>query len=175
MILFKWLNLTGCHGNIKGTFSETVMRRMKLLHVYNIILCLNRVYYSLHPSVCVDMETKSLLVFYYGQSGNSYCKHFDKIFAEMFLELSSNNHMNVIISLIGCHCNIKDSFSTIFRLAFNTAHGPLVWSDQFEPRHEKTNILVSDLAQHKPGCTAAEDDYWLEISDLESRWIVQSM
>ena len=27
----------------------------------------------------------------------------------------------------------------------------------FEPRHEKTNILVSDLVQHKPGCTAIED------------------
>ena len=27
----------------------------------------------------------------------------------------------------------------------------------FEPRHEKTNILVSDLVQHKPGCTATED------------------
>ena len=27
----------------------------------------------------------------------------------------------------------------------------------FEPRHEKTNVLVSDLVQHKPGCTATED------------------
>ena len=26
-----------------------------------------------------------------------------------------------------------------------------------EPRHEKTNVLVSDLVQHKPGCTATED------------------
>ena len=26
-----------------------------------------------------------------------------------------------------------------------------------EPRHEKTNILVSDLVGHKPGCTARED------------------
>ena len=25
-----------------------------------------------------------------------------------------------------------------------------------EPRPEKTNILVSDLSQHKPGCTATE-------------------
>ena len=23
-----------------------------------------------------------------------------------------------------------------------------------EPRHEKTNVLVSDLVRHKPGCTA---------------------
>ena len=27
----------------------------------------------------------------------------------------------------------------------------------FEPRYEKTNILVSDLVLHKLGCTAAED------------------
>ena len=26
-----------------------------------------------------------------------------------------------------------------------------------EPRHEKTNFLVSYLVQHKPSCTAAED------------------
>ena len=26
-----------------------------------------------------------------------------------------------------------------------------------EPRHEKTNILVSNLVGHKPGCTATED------------------
>ena len=27
-----------------------------------------------------------------------------------------------------------------------------------EPRHEKTNILVSDLVRHKPGCAVIEDD-----------------
>ena len=26
-----------------------------------------------------------------------------------------------------------------------------------EPRHEKTNVLVSDLVRLKPGCTATED------------------
>ena len=26
-----------------------------------------------------------------------------------------------------------------------------------EPLHEKTNILVSNLVQHKPGCTATEE------------------
>ena len=26
-----------------------------------------------------------------------------------------------------------------------------------EPCHEKTNVLVSDLVRHKPGCTATED------------------
>ena len=45
----------------------------------------------------------------------------------------------------------------------------------YEPRHEKTNVLVCDLVRHKPGCTATEDGYRLEISDLESRGIVLSM
>ena len=27
----------------------------------------------------------------------------------------------------------------------------------YEPRHDTTNILVSDLVRHKPGCTATED------------------
>ena len=29
--------------------------------------------------------------------------------------------------------------------------------NEFEPRHEKTNVLVSDQVRHKPGCTATED------------------
>ena len=41
----------------------------------------------------------------------------------------------------------------------------------YEPRHEKTNVLVSNLVRHKPGCTATEDGYRLEISDLERREI----
>ena len=32
----------------------------------------------------------------------------------------------------------------------------------FEPRHEKTNDLVSNQVRHKPGCTATEDGYMLE-------------
>ena len=44
-----------------------------------------------------------------------------------------------------------------------------------ELRHEKTNILVFDLVRHKPGCTATEDGYRLEISDLESREIALSI
>ena len=34
---------------------------------------------------------------------------------------------------------------------------------------------VSDQVRHKPGCTATEDGYRLEISDLGSRGIVLSM
>ena len=44
-----------------------------------------------------------------------------------------------------------------------------------ELRHENTNIQVSDLVQHKPGCTATEDGLRLEILDLENRGIVLSM
>ena len=44
-----------------------------------------------------------------------------------------------------------------------------------ELRHEKTNVLVSDLVRHKPGCTATEDGWRLEISDLGSRGIVLSV
>ena len=45
----------------------------------------------------------------------------------------------------------------------------------FEPRHEKTNILVFDLVGYKPDSTATEDDKRLEILDLESRGIVLSV
>ena len=44
-----------------------------------------------------------------------------------------------------------------------------------EPRHEKTNVLVSDLVRHKPGCTAIEDGKRLEILDLERRGIALSV
>ena len=29
--------------------------------------------------------------------------------------------------------------------------------ETYEPRHEKTNVLVSDLVRHKPDCSATED------------------
>ena len=45
----------------------------------------------------------------------------------------------------------------------------------YEPRHEKTNVLVSDLVRHKPGCTATENGYGLESSYLGSIGIVLSM
>ena len=44
-----------------------------------------------------------------------------------------------------------------------------------KPRRESANILVPDLAQHKPGCAAAEDGSGLGVSDLESRGIVLSV
>ena len=44
----------------------------------------------------------------------------------------------------------------------------------YEPR-EKTGLWGFDQVPHKPGCTATEDGWRLEISDLESRGIVLSM
>ena len=33
----------------------------------------------------------------------------------------------------------------------------VIEEETFEPRHEKTKIQVSELVQHKPGCTDTED------------------
>ena len=60
-----------------------------------------------------------------------------------------------------------------YQVSVYRTNGPLVYI--YEPRREKTNVLVSDLVQHKPGCTATEDGQRLEISDLESRGIELSM
>ena len=39
----------------------------------------------------------------------------------------------------------------------------------FEPRHEKTNIVVSEQVRHKPSCTSTEDG---ERLDSECRGII---
>ena len=39
----------------------------------------------------------------------------------------------------------------------------------------KPVFVVSDQVQYKPGCTATEDDYRLEILDLVSREILLSV
>ena len=38
-----------------------------------------------------------------------------------------------------------------------------------EPRHEKTNNVVSEHVRYKLSCTSTEDGLRLEILDLESR------
>ena len=45
------------------------------------------------------------------------------------------------------------------RFSHDTAHTKvsLLKENKIEPRHEKTNVLVSDLVWRKPGCTATED------------------
>ena len=74
-------------------------------------------------------------------------------------------------------CRIIHAFILIFRdgdapiSIFRNIYAQIT----FEPHHEKTNILVSDLVRQKPGCTAIEDGQRLGISDLRSRGIVLSM
>ena len=51
------------------------------------------------------------------------------------------------------------------------SHNDLVCCETFysiaiEPRHEKTNNLVSDQVRHKLSCTTTEDGKRPEISDL---------
>ena len=45
----------------------------------------------------------------------------------------------------------------------------------FEPLTRKRVFRLSDQVRHKPGCTATEDCFKREISDLGSRGIVLSM
>ena len=44
-----------------------------------------------------------------------------------------------------------------------------------EPGHEKTNNVVSEQVLHKLSCTSTEDDYRLEVFNLENRGIVLSV
>ena len=46
-------------------------------------------------------------------------------------------------------------YGRLLRLPHGTASAALTTN---EPRREKTNVLVSDLVRHKPGCTATEYD-----------------
>ena len=41
--------------------------------------------------------------------------------------------------------------------SFNMFAHEVMVLDTYAMRHEKTNILVSDLVRHKPGCTATVD------------------
>ena len=54
----------------------------------------------------------------------------------------------------GAGCSIEHSLMTKMLL---TEIGVTQLTSTYEPRHEKTNVLVSYLIRHKPGCTASED------------------
>ena len=54
---------------------------------------------------------------------------------------------------MGKFIHIKD----IFKSNENKVSCKACFEKTFEPRHEKTNVLVFDLVRHKPGCTATED------------------
>ena len=51
----------------------------------------------------------------------------------------------------------RDRSADYLQSLISTLPLPHVSKLLFEPHHEKTNILVSDLVQHKPGCTATKD------------------
>ena len=59
--------------------------------------------------------------------------------------------------------NELPSLNKDFHFTFTSLHRTSgSWEDflrflPYEPRHEKTNILVSNLVRHKPGCKATED------------------
>ena len=60
------------------------------------------------------------------------------------------------------------AFKALFSLFL---HKNILSLEKYDLHHEKTNILVSDLVRHKPGCTATEVGERFEISDLERRGI----
>ena len=51
--------------------------------------------------------------------------------------------------------NNRYSKISLFRFCKNVVHLSCVMR-KYEPRHEKTNVLVSDLVRQKPGCKATE-------------------
>ena len=77
---------------------------------------------------------------------------------------------------MGRFCRIIHAFILILEVVMRSFLFLDIYAQiTFESHHEKTNILVSDLVRHKPGCTAIEDGQRLGISDLGSRGIVLSM
>ena len=62
--------------------------------------------------------------------------------------------------VLATKCLIMCSYVSFFyghRTLYTSRGYTEVSASIFEPCHEKTNILVSDLVRHKPGCTATED------------------
>ena len=80
---------------------------------------------------------------------------FDEVLMKVVFQLSSNT--NLICSDSPCrysletHCLRDPLLICTNKLCFMEKYAKLS-----EPRHEKTNVLDSDLVQHKPGCTATE-------------------
>ena len=63
----------------------------------------------------------------------------------------------VLIVLVSGHC-ILSTFILKMTETIGTIFAEAIYihvnrKNSFEPRHEKTNVLVSDLVQHKPDCT----------------------
>ena len=81
----------------------------------------------------------------------------------------------MLLLIVAFHIIILEKQNDANKLKMNTNAQNNVIEIQYEPRHEETNVLVSDLVRHKPGYIATEDGQRLDISDLESRGIVLSM
>ena len=67
------------------------------------------------------------------------------------------------------------SYCTMFPFSLKSAFVFAAYTVKMSLVVRKPVFGVSDQVRHKPACTATEDGYRLEISDLESRGIVLSM
>ena len=105
-ILSKSLNLIVAKDFSKKyskIFSSEAVRGMKLklcMHVHDISLYINCLFYCHSPCAFIAMATKFTYT-YNEKSGNwhlflCYCRYFEKSFIEMFLELSFTSHMNFV-------------------------------------------------------------------------------
>ena len=52
---------------------------------------------------------------------------------------------------------MRPSLLVLLYVAYASLRTDLTIQNIIDPRHEKTNVLVSDLVIQKPGCTATED------------------
>ena len=71
----------------------------------------------------------------------------------------SNHSVAIVIDSLSpmmLHRSAPYTCEVISKLSRSKIHSKYAY-DYIEPRHEKTNILVSDLVRHKPVCTATED------------------
>ena len=84
--------------------------------------------------------------------------HFHKFMSPLPKEATSHDQD-------GLHAHILSKHLKIQLLWNQKSHDLILGMDQqvlniykvYEPRHEKTNVLVYDLVRHKPGCTTTQD------------------
>ena len=92
-------------------------------------------------------------------------KHNDKFYPVFDADFIPEKPSNIFSNKTTTGWTILKSFGELdFIMGVNSAEGGAMVDvveqairSQNEPRHEKTNVLVSDLVRHKPGCTATED------------------
>ena len=59
--------------------------------------------------------------------------------------------------MTGLICSMKVAHFDRYVIGLDVSDKEIIPSSIFEPRHEKTNVLVSDLVRHKPGYAVTED------------------